>query len=266
MLHAIKQKKTSHYRRYLGYRDESDKSVREEDEISSIFLGPLDFMEPKLVLRFWTEVFQLLGRKEVFQDKPPQRHELQMWPSRAVISQDRKRIEPDAHITFFWADSARVDILIEFKWRAPLSSKDQLHRQWQDYLSEDERKNGWHVFIAPEISAGIAARNGDYGDPWRTGDNDRLILVSWAQIVVALSKCQDSSVGLSRWAAITTDFLEKIGIRRFMGFEEAHRKLPVTEIFHQPFYSGLTHDFNGFGSAIEITPESKMSFKSFFKE
>lgn len=196
MLHAITQNKSTHGRRYLGYRDKDEARVSEEDEITSIFLGPLDFMEATPVLQFWTEVFHLLGRKVVFPAAPPIDYKFRLWPL-------GRPVQPDAHLTFFWADNKRFDILIEFKWHAPLSGKYQLHRQWREYLNEDERKECWHVFIAPEISAGIAAKNAEKVYAWRKGDDDRLVLVSWAQISDALSRCRGRSDGLARWAAMT---------------------------------------------------------------
>ena len=258
MLHAVERKKTTYYRRYLGHRDGHEIRVGEEDEITSTVFGPLEFMEAASVFQFWGEVFRLQGRSAVFPTERPVRFNFVLWPK-------KNRVEPDAHLTFFWADNQRFDILIEIKWRAPLSGKDQLHAQWLDYLDKDVRKNCWHVFIAPEISAGLAARESGKGNVWRIGDDDRLILVSWAQIRDALFKCRTRSDGLARWAALTSDFLERIGIRRFDGFARAHRELPAAEVVYDRFFRGLTHGFTGFGRAATQLPKSEVIFQSFFK-
>ncbi|ABD70760.1 hypothetical protein Rfer_3050 [Rhodoferax ferrireducens T118] len=256
MLHALEKNKTAYYRRYLGYRDGHEKRVCEEDEITSTVFGPLEFIEAASVFQFWSEVFRLQGRSAALPVQAPVRYKFKLWP--------RHEVEPDAHLTFFSAENKRFDILIEVKWHAPLSGKNQLRLQWLNYLDEDVRQNCWHVFIAPEISAGLEAR--DSGNVWKIGNDERLILVSWAQIRNALSKCQGRPDGLARWAALTSHFLEKIGIRRFNGFDKAQKELPVAEILHLWSFKGLTHRFTGFAVAANELPKSEIDFKLFFKE
>ena len=258
MLHAIKKNKTTYYKRYTDQRDAHDKRVSQEDEITSTVFGPLDFMESGAILRFWSKIFELVDRPLSFPEGLPIRHEYELW-------RKNNGIEPDAHLTFFWPDNSRFDILIEVKWRSPLSGKDQLHRQWLDYLNDAERKNCWHVFIAPEISEGISARNSDMGNVWKIGDEQRLVLVSWAQIRDALSRCLDYSSSLTKWAEITNGFLQSIGIRRFKGFCSLGCKLPTIEVFHPVFFVDLVQGFNGFEAGKNNLSEAHDEFKPFFK-
>lgn len=56
MLHATVKGKSALHERYLGRRDEGERRVHEEDEITSAIFGPLDFMAPAEVARFWHSV------------------------------------------------------------------------------------------------------------------------------------------------------------------------------------------------------------------
>lgn len=261
MLHALEKKKTNYYRRYLGVRDGHEKRVCEEDEITSTVFGALEFVDLKHVYDFWREVFRLERQSVLLPAESPNSCKFELWPK-------KNNIEPDAHFTFFWANGVRLDLLIELKWEAPLSGKDQLRKQWQDYLDIDVKNNCWHLFIAPDISAGLAARDSEVGNIWQVESDDRLILLSWAQIRDALAKFKDRSDGFGRWAVLTSHFLEKIGVRHFKGFAQAHRALPVTELLYQKFYSGSNHGFKGFRGSATTANEMSNSvslFKSFFQ-
>jgi hypothetical protein len=116
-------------------------------------------------------------------------------------------------IEFSWEDKnvKPLVLLIELKWKAPLSGEDQLQRQWQEFLSEQERKNALHLFIAPETSAGAAARDDRV---WQ----GRLVLLPWMEIKTTLKKLMTEGSSLARWAGLVNEFLEKIGIQGFNGF------------------------------------------------
>lgn len=60
MLHAFSHKKSRLYQRYLGHRDEtSERRVTEEDEITSLMMGPLAFLSPAAITAFWIAVVRL---------------------------------------------------------------------------------------------------------------------------------------------------------------------------------------------------------------
>jgi hypothetical protein len=265
MLHAVEKRKTKYFERYAGIRDGREKRVCEEDEIVSTIFGPLEFVDAASVFNFWTDVIQLERESTEFPVTLPVRCQFALWPR-------NNKVEPDAHFTFLWADNKRFDVLVEFKWRARLVPEDELHRQWQNYLTDDVRGNCWHVFIARDISAGLVAKgleevNGiKIGKVWQIGNDDRLILISWAQIRDTLTRYRNRSDGLARWAVLIGHFLEEIGIVRFKGFADASRALPKGSVLHRSFYRGSTHGFNGFGSAMTKLPVSANLFQSFFKE
>lgn len=137
MLHAINHKKTDHRRRYLGHRDESVKRFNAEDEITSTVFGPLDFMEARQVCRFWRAVFIHIGQGAVVRNTPPVRSSVRLWPRRPIPGNIGRPREPDAHVGLSWEDGARLDILLEIKWRQPLFRENverQLRQQWLEYL------------------------------------------------------------------------------------------------------------------------------------
>jgi hypothetical protein len=145
-------------------------------------------------------------------------------------------------------------LLIEFKWRAPLSGENQLHRQWREYLTEDERENALHLFIAPEISSGMSAQQSK--DVW----GDRLVLITWMQIRRILQVVSnENNTGLGRWAIVADKFLERIGISSFSGFnylgEYAPHSLDISKpIIWKPYsgFSMLRH-FSKLPAAIPAT-------------
>lgn len=220
MLHAINQKKSSHYKRYLGHRDSNDGRVCEEDEITSTIIGPMDFMLPDEIHRFWSALFQLKSRPDVFgvlSDQSPKSMKVKLWPSRQVQIGGRERIEPDATIEFIWTEKIRCLLLIEFKWRATLSGRDQLHRQWNHYLTKEEQAHTFHLFIAPVVTEGASARHSELGNIW----GDRLILITWETFRIALDTIKRNdrdTTSLGRWSSVADSFLQKIGIETFGGF------------------------------------------------
>jgi len=265
MLHAIVQHKTSHFRHYLGERTEGSGRVREEDEITSIFLGPLDFMEPTLVYHFFGQLFRLADQSHVLPKVPPLSCELHLWPS-LEGGDDRLRIEPDAHLCLLWPDDRQIDILIEFKWRAPLSGKDQLHQQWLAFQRQHDKRNTWHFFIGLDISDGAKAKNSQEGNPWMVDKVDHLALISWAQIRDALSMCFNGHHNLSKWAKMSDSFLEAIGIRKFKGFDLLDTQATMLTISKKWHFSGLDHGFKGFFQHNYLLPSMGCNHQYFFKE
>ena len=237
MLHATcRPGKTTLYKRYIGHRDGSEKKVHEEDEITSTVLGPLDFFSPREVFGFWNGVLIHAAGQGLPLQTDPESVTILFWNSRQS-SAGARRIEPDVRVDFRWPDGTRCILLVEVKWRAPLSGHDQLHAQWQEYLTEDERKVAVHLFIAPEISAGAAARELGAGDVW----NGKLVLISWLQIRGALADIGFTDRnGFGRWARVADGFLERVGILKLSGFGHVRNLIPNVDsspetVFWQPW-------------------------------
>lgn len=243
MLHAIDKGKTRFYERYLGKRDGREHKVFEEDEITSTIFGPLEFLPAIDVYRFWCRVLQLIGHAEFLPNEVPSDIQITLWPRRSAEN-NGNTIEPDGLVRVEFADGRLRLLLIELKWRAGLSGDGQLHRQWEQYLSEEERPQSLHLFIAPEISAGAKALNNVElgGDVW---GNSRLVLLPWLKLRAIFSELALEKSKIGRWAQLADQFLHRIGIRRFGGFCNLTPPLNVSVeladcIFWTPHkYSGL---------------------------
>mgnify|MGYP003607212913 CR=1 FL=1 len=240
MLHSFSHGKSHLYRRYLGHREIGEKRVCEEDEITSLIMGPLDYMPPEASGSFWRALIARDVREDlVFPAGPVSRVQMAFWPLRTV--------EPDLLVELHWQTGERRILLVEFKWNAPLSGNDQLHRQWNEYLTHTECEVAHHVFIAPEISAGLNAIGQD--DIW----NGRLILRSWISVLEVLNKLDClSNAGLRKWKFQVTSLLRKLGISRFQGFGHIS---PPSLLKQSPlFWSPI----NGF-MELEPPPSTKLA-------
>jgi hypothetical protein len=217
MLHAFNQGKSNLYRRYLGHRDGSEKRVSEEDEITALIMGPLDYLPPAAAGLFWRGLVEQTGRtaSAAFPESPPSHIRMRFWPRRAV--------EPDLVVELHWPSGERRILLVEFKWNAPLSGEQQLHRQWLEFLTEAERADAYHLFIAPEISAGLNALGSN--DVWQ----GRLILHSWIGVLHVVRNLRAAEFcGLQTWREQMTRFLGKLGILRFQGFVALTTPTPMS--------------------------------------
>lgn len=203
MLHAIYHNKGSLWRRYIGHRDEREGNVYAEDEITSAFLGTQNFLEVNDIWQIWEVIIgESLYPPDV--QYPPERFEIALWP--------RRKIEPDALITFFWPNNEKLHLLIEFKWDAGESGTNQLEKQWKEFLTKDERDNAWHLFISKDISAAVP-----YIHKWR------LIPITWLQVRSALQKVntKKETIGngnLVKYCNLMEKFMKKIQIFPFGGF------------------------------------------------
>lgn len=146
MLHAIEKSKTRISRRYLGYRDGIELRVSEEDEITSTVLGPLDFLTAAENHRFWQRLLASVKHANFLPPSQPSNVEFGFW-ERRIANDASGTIEPDAIVRMCWPDGSTRTLLIELKWRAPLSGEDQLHRQWLQYLTEMERQTALHLLL-----------------------------------------------------------------------------------------------------------------------
>lgn len=242
MLHAICHRKSGLYKRYLGHREPGEKRVCEEDEITALIMGPLDYLPAEASGIFWRALVEHGGidLPAPFPTGPVSRAQMHFWP--------RRGIEPDLFVELHWPTAERRLLLVEFKWNAPLSGDDQLHRQWREFLISSEQKDAYHIFIAPEISAGLSALGEQ--DIW----NGRLILRSWITILDILRHLDRSRIaGLEKWKSQIIAFLGQLGINRFQGFRDLSPPLAPTKspVFWSPLngFSGvvasasLPHDF-----------------------
>lgn len=207
MLHSFRQSKSHLYRRYLGHREEGEHRVCEEDEITSLIAGPLDYLPPEASGAFWKALVERDRCDDLdFPEGPASYLKMDFWPRRVV--------EPDLLVELRWASGERRIIVVEFKWRAPLG-KNQLHRQWSEFLTRDERQVALHLFIGPELSVGLNALGQE--DIW----NGRLVLRSWLNVLEIMNRLDCSSYpGLDRWRSDVTSFLSRLHIKRFQGFQQ----------------------------------------------
>jgi hypothetical protein len=251
LLHASFHNKTTYFKRYhpRHLRLEGER-IHAEDEITSTFLGALDFMHPDGVFSLWQEIFNVAGRSQCLlpadlpHNCPLQSAEIKLWPRR---NGQGITIEPDAFIEFQWQTGHRRFLLLESKWEAPLSPRDQLQTQWTKFLNSDEQRDAYHLFIAKNSSAGVASKN--QSDVWGADGENRLLMVTWEQIrtaLVLLRRADGESTALSRFAEYADSFLEKIGIGHFVGFQimtvpDALPPMLSSPLFWRPFngFSGL---------------------------
>lgn len=208
MLHALNRNKSKLYQRYLGHREPDEPRVAEEDEITALIMGPLAFLPPAAIGFFWTHLLQESCPDQLPQE-PVTAAQMSFWPRRPWT-----RVEPDLRVDLWWA-TQRLTLVVEFKWRSPLSGEDQLHRQWNEFLTKDEQARAVHVFIAPDISEGVTARVS--GDIWE----GQLVLRSWFDVLnVLVAERQLATAALLKpWATEVVTFLQKLAIRPQRGFQ-----------------------------------------------
>lgn len=232
MLHAFNQGKSTLYRDYL-YRNEREGRVNAEDELTALLLGPLDLLRPEDTALFWHTLLKQLKAHDYQPDSLPSQAKMYFW-------RREKGIEPDLVVELYWTDSSKIDLLVELKWRSPLSGHDQLRRQWLEYFSDQQRQTGYHLFIAPETSAAATARNSEQGDVWQ----GRLLEVSWFKLMSFFTGLPVTSP-LKPWANQVSQTLQKLNIRSFQGFKSHLKPVP----HNQPDYSHLFwRGFIGFQS------------------
>lgn len=217
MLHAFSHKKSRLYRRYLGHRDETTElRVAEEDEMTSTLMGPLAFLSPAAIAAFWDALIGLRHPEHAFPTGAPTAAEMFFWPRSG-------RIEPDLVVELAWGSYTRI-LLVEFKWRAPLSGQDQLHDQWERYLSAEERGRALHLFIGLDTSEATNALN--RRDVW----NGKLLMRSWFDILTAVANIRTGpGLELQRWSEQVRRCLKLLAIEPFSGFEALARpQLPAS--------------------------------------
>ena len=207
MLHAINQNKTKFYKRYLGHRDGENIRVQEEDEITSLIMSPLSLLHPKEIGIFWQRLVSFDSEYELPSD-PAKNAEMIFWPRRC-------NIEPDMLVKLEWDSGEKWSLLVEFKWHAQLSGENQLQKQWEKFLSDNERLNAYHVFISPNLSCAINAKINN--DVWE----GRLLLRSWLHVLSILDHfdADPEAFGLLRWSKQVSSVLKRLQIAPFIGFD-----------------------------------------------
>ena len=207
MLHAFNHNKSRQFQRYLGVRhDPDERRIAAEDEITSIVMGPLAFLGAPAIGMFWRNLIQLHHANVDFPAGPPSQASMRFWPR-------NKGIEPDLHVELCWGPQKRT-VLVEFKWRARLSTPTQLQDQWQRYLKPEEQTNGYHLFIGLDKSEALGALARD--DVW----NGRLLACNWFDVMTVLTTLQiPSHDGLSAWGKQVMDFFALLKVPTFKGFK-----------------------------------------------
>lgn len=226
MLHAIYHNKGQLWKRYIGQRDGLEGNVHAEDEITSAFLGTQEFLDPEHVWRLWQAI---VGEKIIppNAEHSPVSFAIKLWP--------RRGIEPDAMITFVWSNCAERHLMIEFKWDAGESGDGQLEKQWKEFLSDNERENALHLFIAKDIGPALP-----YLNQWR------MCPITWLHVRSALMSIPRDGK-LATYCDLMDRFLEKIQIYPFNGFCRLPEApdLPPNR-FGDPIFFTQPRNFGGF--------------------
>lgn len=239
MLHAIAQKKSMRHKNYhldkktKFDRAEDEKHIREEDEITSTILGPLDFLNNEDSYKFWKAVIGL-NRRDVslpaLPNEAPISGNVTFWP--------KNKVEPDAFFEYRWKDGRRINFLLEIKWNAPLSGEDQLSRQWSDFLTPSQQSDSIHIFISPDIATGVNAIQNLVSKE----HSKRMIPLSWSQICEVFEEFEKNSDGrLGKWSSLSRRFLERAGVSVFKGFLNITSNITNSETVE---YRGLFQVFN----------------------
>lgn len=228
MLHAISQKKSQLHKRYLGHREPGEGRVGEEDELTSLLIGPLAFLPAQAIATFWERLLQHAQPSIDWPQGAVAHAQMRFWPRRLIAP--KRFIEPDLLVEIQWPGAERRLLLVEFKWRAPLSGERQLHDQWLKFLTPEERPHALHLFIAPEASPGLKALAHD--DVWQ----GRLLLRTWLDVLTCLQrlpKPQHDTLG--PWATQVANVLAMLNIHPFQGFTDLSAP-PLRELTRPIFW------------------------------
>lgn len=229
MLRAIAHKKTRLHHRYLGIREEGEKHVREEDEITSNFFDGLAMLDARDVFAFWAQLTESGESSAFFPEGEPVGVDWRFWPRRWPGG---KCIEPDMHLEFWWPNGERRSILVELKWRSGLGDN-QLQDQWSRYLTDGERSTGIHVFIGKDVAPALAAQA-----EWDVWPSNRLLKRSWMDVRGAMQRVMPAIGPLSRWISLVDRFLESLQIARFSGFPDSARIVSAASSRAHVFWRG----------------------------
>ena len=254
LLHAIAQKKSSLARkRYhvLSRRQVGDRRTQ-EDEITSIVFGAMDFMAPAEVLSIWRTLLDMEGLSTPhLPNDAPESVQVRFWPRQPIGIEGIASVEPDLRIDFTWKSGARWTALVEVKWHAPLGSR-QLQKQWLHTLTAAERSQSHHIFIGNHVGDVLSAR--DEENVWGTTDN-RLLPLTWRGLRSALDKITEQPdsypQNVVRYAQLVGDFLMNSGITTFRGFAHIPSGSDDLADFQRPVFWTV---FQGFQKVMSALP------------
>jgi len=237
--------KTKFFLRYLGKREDDELKVHEEDEITSTILGPLDFLPKADMHRFWRQLLCSTVHRDFLSNASLDDIRIDLW-TRRNAKNDGNSIEPDGVVTIKTTDGQTRILLLELKWRGPLSGDDQLHRQWTQFLNKSEQAQALHLFIAPEITAGASAPNDIEagGNVWKSESDSRLVLLTWMRFRTILAEFMNEKTAIGRWARLADTFLDKVGINKFSGFSAVTSTISIPSLELSTFF---WTQFSGFG-------------------
>lgn len=227
MLQAFSRRKSRLYERYQGHREPGERKVSEEDEITALIMGPLEYLAAEAQALVWRTILESNQSDAPLPFPGTLVKDVQMhfWP--------RFTVEPDLLVELEWVCGTRRIILIEFKWNAPLSGQDQLHRQWNEFLSDEQRKHAIHLFIAPETSSAINAISDS--DIWC----GRLIRRSWPNIISSSLDLRFSPHrGVSVWSVHVIHFLKLLRLDGFQGFNHLQAPPKIDQDSTTIFFRG----------------------------
>lgn len=208
MLHAFAHKKSRLYQRYLhrSQREPGGERATQEDEITSTIFGSLELLPEAEVAKFWAKLVALSSHPSLLPTGSATSAVMRFWPGRG-------QVQPDLMVEVFWGAERRL-LLVELKWRSPLSGEDQLHKQWEQFLTAAERKIALHLFIGIETAEGYQALA--QRDVWK----GRLFLLNWQHVLHCASYCSNNgSRQFKLWAKHCTHLLGLLGVAPFMGFK-----------------------------------------------
>ena len=216
MLHANTHRKTKISQRYLPSRhrerDRTEQRTPQEDEITSTIFGPLDFMQPADV---WTFVSALLANSGVDSTLPKTdatQCQIDFWKHFKLAG--RNYVEPEIVFTFSFEKGAEVKVILEVKWFAKLSGKNQLIDQW-NCLSKEEKQSSYHIFLVREYTD-----TGKWGPIWENESGRPLLQIYWSSLrnVIEKISISEDDTPLGRWATLADNFLKSVNVKHFDGF------------------------------------------------
>jgi hypothetical protein len=230
MLHAFTRGKSSlHLTRYLGSKkfdesfDEATQRNTAEDEITSIVFTPLALMPEEWIARFWHKLLLAkVANKAMIPSALPTAAKMYFWDKRTSLSThvgwcaDRDSIEPELCIKINYPHSnTSLTIIVEFKWNAGLHpcraknawGKDQLDLQWDCYLTQSERDNGFHIYIGKNKLANSYLHE------------ERLVQITWVDLLGVMNNIAQTEPNLSTWIGLVNDFMDALNIYPFGGFQ-----------------------------------------------
>lgn len=191
MLHANHSRKSRlPFLRYVANANEQSHRRTQEDEITSIVFGPLDFMPEASVKRILAALF---GSEPIPEDH---RVSIMLWPRYG-------NVEPDVvFIEQLEAERNRAYVL-EIKWNAPLGD-DQVDRQRAAVRDSNIDLMGHIVLSRYPIEVDSNSKNLTWMD-----FNDSILQVLRNDRRDTIAK---------RWAELAWSFLESCNVRHFAGF------------------------------------------------